>query len=167
MTELETACSSPKSCGCSARADATSARRGESTSFEPAKSTSFEPAKSTSFERAEPRVLPLDSLPPSGDAEGRAFGWSRPRSFAYLISSDGALELISHLHIELRRTDGADETPPTLPRVGVSLELPRALQTARWFGLGPHENYPDRRAGAPPRRRGARLGGVRLCPRGE
>lgn len=35
-----------------------------------------------------------------------------------------------------------------LPRVGVRIELPRTFTEVRWWGLGPHENVPDRLAGA-------------------
>jgi beta-galactosidase len=35
-----------------------------------------------------------------------------------------------------------------LARVGTALELPPGLVEAEWFGLGPHESYPDRQRGA-------------------
>jgi beta-galactosidase len=35
-----------------------------------------------------------------------------------------------------------------LPRVGVMLTLPARFDRVRWFGRGPHENYPDRAASA-------------------
>ncbi len=35
-----------------------------------------------------------------------------------------------------------------LPRVGVMFQLPRGFETVRWFGRGPHENYPDRKSSA-------------------
>ena len=35
-----------------------------------------------------------------------------------------------------------------LPRVGVRFSLPPQFTHVRWFGRGPHENYPDRNAGA-------------------
>ena len=35
-----------------------------------------------------------------------------------------------------------------LPRIGVRLALPREVNWMRWFGRGPHENYPDRNASA-------------------
>ena len=35
-----------------------------------------------------------------------------------------------------------------LPRVGVMFQLPRGFESVRWFGRGPHENYPDRNASA-------------------
>lgn len=36
-----------------------------------------------------------------------------------------------------------------LPRAGMRLCLPESFQSARWYGRGPHENYPDRETGAP------------------
>ena len=30
-------------------------------------------------------------------------------------------------------------------RVGLSFQVPRALEQVVWFGLGPHETYPDRK----------------------
>ncbi len=35
-----------------------------------------------------------------------------------------------------------------LPRIGVVLRADRTLEQLRWYGLGPHETYSDRRAGA-------------------
>ena len=35
-----------------------------------------------------------------------------------------------------------------VPRVGVELHLPRALENLTWFGRGPQENYADRKLGA-------------------
>ena len=43
------------------------------------------------------------------------------------------------------------EVPPELadlPRVGVTFTVPGRFERMRWFGRGPHENYPDRRASA-------------------
>ncbi|MCU1353036.1 MAG: beta-galactosidase [Acidimicrobiales bacterium] len=40
---------------------------------------------------------------------------------------------------------------PSLPRVGLSVEVPRTFDEVHWYGRGPHECYPDRD-------RGARLG---------
>jgi beta-galactosidase len=47
-----------------------------------------------------------------------------------------------------------DETvvlPPTwrdLPRIGMGLRLPAGFERFTWLGLGPHENYRDRRSGS-------------------
>lgn len=35
------------------------------------------------------------------------------------------------------------ENLPPLPRLGLQMALPETLNTALWFGRGPHENYPD------------------------
>jgi beta-galactosidase len=40
------------------------------------------------------------------------------------------------------------ENLPFVPRVGVELILPKALETLTWYGRGPHENYVDRKTGA-------------------
>ncbi|MHA2939084.1 beta-galactosidase [Vibrio sp. RC27] len=37
---------------------------------------------------------------------------------------------------------------PSLPRVGVELGLNRQPESVNWYGRGPHENYPDRKASA-------------------
>ncbi len=37
---------------------------------------------------------------------------------------------------------------PVLPRVGLQMRLPGALDRFAWYGRGPHENYPDRKESA-------------------
>jgi beta-galactosidase len=37
---------------------------------------------------------------------------------------------------------------PELPKVGVCAKIPAGYNRINWFGLGPHESYPDRCAGA-------------------
>ena len=37
--------------------------------------------------------------------------------------------------------------PPTLPRIGLYTRLPAALNTVRWYGRGPEENYRDFKEG--------------------
>jgi beta-galactosidase len=37
---------------------------------------------------------------------------------------------------------------PELPRVGISAAIPACYNSIKWFGLGPHEAYPDRCAGS-------------------
>ena len=49
------------------------------------------------------------------------------------------------------RVDNQFAVPPALadlPRLGVQLELAPGFEHLEWFGLGPHENYSDRKAGA-------------------
>jgi beta-galactosidase len=41
-----------------------------------------------------------------------------------------------------------DPSLPELPRVGVTAEIPAHYRNIRWFGAGPHESYPDRKASA-------------------
>ncbi|MDR0374906.1 MAG: DUF4981 domain-containing protein [Treponema sp.] len=41
-----------------------------------------------------------------------------------------------------------DPTLPELPRVGVTAQIPALYDAVAWLGEGPHEAYPDRRAGA-------------------
>ena len=36
----------------------------------------------------------------------------------------------------------------TLPRIGLKLALAGEMEQVNWYGLGPHENYPDRKASA-------------------
>jgi beta-galactosidase/beta-glucuronidase len=38
--------------------------------------------------------------------------------------------------------------PETLPRIGLQMHLPRALDSVSWYGLGPGESYPDSRQAA-------------------
>jgi len=50
--------------------------------------------------------------------------------------------------VENRFEPGTDDLPE-IPRFGMSLTLPATLDRVEWFGRGPHENYWDRRTGAP------------------
>jgi beta-galactosidase len=63
------------------------------------------------------------------------------------------------LHVQQRelRSDGSvvyrhrvtvPDQHAALPRIGVRFELPNEYGYVRWFGRGPHENYPDRKASA-------------------
>ncbi|ENM5739613.1 beta-galactosidase [Vibrio mimicus] len=60
----------------------------------------------------------------------------------YRINGGGEI----HIEVEVN----ACHALPSLPRVGMRLQLPKpdAAQQVRWFGRGPHENYPDRRLSA-------------------
>ena len=42
-----------------------------------------------------------------------------------------------------------DKEVTDVPRLGVRMQVPGALQMLSWFGHGPHESYVDRKAGAP------------------
>jgi beta-galactosidase len=57
------------------------------------------------------------------------------------VHHDGAGLVVTH-NVEI--PDHLDD----LPRVGVRLHLGSGVHAVEWLGLGPHENYTDRRAGA-------------------
>jgi beta-galactosidase len=50
--------------------------------------------------------------------------------------------------VEYRHTVIVPEDLDDLARVGVTFALPARFNRLRWFGRGPHENYPDRQASA-------------------
>jgi beta-galactosidase len=57
------------------------------------------------------------------------------------VSDDGRSVVYMHrVRVPQRLVD--------LPRVGVRFSLPGRFRELRWFGRGPHENYPDRNASA-------------------
>jgi beta-galactosidase len=56
------------------------------------------------------------------------------------VRSDGGVEYRHHVTVP--------EPLAGLPRIGVRFALPAEFSYVRWFGRGPHENYPDRNAGA-------------------
>ncbi|MDR0623895.1 MAG: DUF4981 domain-containing protein [Treponema sp.] len=59
-----------------------------------------------------------------------------------ITEGDGAGPLILDFTFDL------DPALPELPRVGVTAKIPAVYDRVAWFGEGPHESYPDRRAGA-------------------
>ncbi|HAR65563.1 MAG TPA: beta-galactosidase [Lentisphaeria bacterium] len=70
-------------------------------------------------------------------ASERAFVWDQQICFL----DDG--------RIAFSNTIQCDESLPSLARMGVSFSLAAGYEQLSWFGRGPHENYPDRNAGAP------------------
>lgn len=69
------------------------------------------------------------------------FGFGIEAEYLYTISGSGAIRL------EVRgRPQG--RFPSTLPRIGLQLHLENCLERVEWFGLGPHESYPDSRMSA-------------------
>ncbi|MEZ4869530.1 MAG: glycoside hydrolase family 2 TIM barrel-domain containing protein [Caldilineaceae bacterium] len=59
----------------------------------------------------------------------------------YLIYPNGTIDLQAQV------TPGGVQ-PQSLPRMGLTMTLPAALENFTWFGRGPHESYADRQAGA-------------------
>lgn len=51
------------------------------------------------------------------------------------------------VHVEATPRDWLKDLE-TLPRVGLTLQLPGSFEQVTWRGLGPHENYPDRQESA-------------------
>ncbi len=47
--------------------------------------------------------------------------------------------------VDFRQTYNPEGTLPELPRLGSAFTADKSLTEFEWFGLGPHENYPDRR----------------------
>ena len=50
--------------------------------------------------------------------------------------------------VEYHHTVVVPEALADLPRVGATFQVPARFGQVRWFGRGPHENYPDRKASA-------------------
>jgi beta-galactosidase len=59
----------------------------------------------------------------------------------YQFSSDGALE------VNMRYQPEQKTIKPLLPRFGMSLAVPAAMNNVRWYGRGPQETYWDRKTG--------------------
>ena len=72
------------------------------------------------------------------------------------LHSRPADELVAHrVQVErddhgttYRHTVEVPEELADLPRIGVRFELPSRFRELRWYGRGPHENYPDRNRSA-------------------
>lgn len=60
--------------------------------------------------------------------------------WSYQFNPQG--ELILDIDVEVARG------LPSLPRVGLEFALPLFERNIKWYGRGPHENYPDRKVGA-------------------
>lgn len=58
----------------------------------------------------------------------------------YRVDEMGTLKVSHSLQLSRRL--------PPLPRIGILLKCPRELRQVQWFGLGPHENYVDRKSSA-------------------
>ncbi len=73
---------------------------------------------------------------PGIEREGLAFSQS------FRMLKNGALEAVFEYQVPAAFRD--------LPRLGLNLELPGVMRNVEYFGLGPFENYCDRRAGVWP-----------------
>ncbi len=60
----------------------------------------------------------------------------------YRILAEGKIEVDNRVSFE-----GFEEIQ-TLPRIGLKMALAEGMENIQWYGRGPHENYPDRKASA-------------------
>lgn len=67
------------------------------------------------------------------------FTWE-DTTVTYRMRKDGMLGVRAHFH--------GKKGYPSLPVFGLAFELPEQVSRFSWYGRGPWENYPDRRAGA-------------------
>lgn len=77
-------------------------------------------------------------------APGLAEALAMRQTMRYRIDGRGTITL-SH---DVRATGSRVGTLPYLPRVGVAVRVPAAMEEFTWYGTGPHETYSDRRSGA-------------------
>lgn len=69
-------------------------------------------------------------------------------------ASDGRLEVRytfvkePRIGVEMSYEPGQKDAKPLMPRFGMRLAVPKALDRVSWYGRGPHESYPDRKIGA-------------------
>jgi beta-galactosidase len=62
-------------------------------------------------------------------------------SILYVIYGDGRILVYNKFEIE-------KGTLPNIPKVGISMQIPKEFDAMTWFGRGPHENYLDRKSSA-------------------
>jgi beta-galactosidase len=65
------------------------------------------------------------------------------QSITYRIHRNGRIQVSNHVV-----PDKFIRNIPSLPRVGLSLQLEPALDIIEYYGRGPFENYPDRKSGS-------------------
>ncbi|PMP06753.1 beta-D-galactosidase [Vibrio breoganii] len=61
-------------------------------------------------------------------------------NWQYRISPEGQIELTVNVYL----ANGL----PCLPRIGLEFAVPKGPKAVQFYGLGPHENYPDRKLSA-------------------
>ena len=79
---------------------------------------------------SEARVVLETRLAPAGQA------WGVRCTYSYCFDADGRLALVVE-----GRPEG--EAPATFARVGLAMALAQTFNEVSWYGLGPHETYPD------------------------
>jgi len=59
---------------------------------------------------------------------------------SYRIHADGTVEVCNRVDARVGL--------PLLPRIGVTFQVPAAMERLQWYGRGPHESYADRKSSA-------------------
>lgn len=83
------------------------------------------------------------------EIESIVHGADVPRAnvtYEYAVLKSGDLLLT----VDMRPTDSLQASVPTLPRIGVSLDVPTSLDRVGWYGRGPGGSFPDRPGGMQP-----------------
>ena len=65
-----------------------------------------------------------------------------------LLNYEGVYTVYGSGDITLENRFRVAEDAPPLPKVGLSLQVPAAMDQLAWYGRGPHETYADRLTGA-------------------
>jgi beta-galactosidase len=76
----------------------------------------------------------------AGEKAAKGFENTRLGAFSLDIKEEG-----DHLVMDI--VFDLDPALPELPKIGISARIPSGFDRIEWFGLGPEESYPDRRAG--------------------
>ena len=80
------------------------------------------------------------------------------KSFGNWLAKDWKRCGLDTLHIPMKMEQQGNEltfmfeipdTLPSLPRLGIVIELPRDYEELLWYGRGPWDNYPDRKQSCP------------------
>ena len=74
-------------------------------------------------------------------------------TYEYLVLGSGDVVTT----VEMKPTPALEAAVTTLPRIGVKMDVPRAMDHVRWYGRGPGGSFPDRTGGQLP---GVYEGGV-------
>jgi beta-galactosidase len=65
------------------------------------------------------------------------------------LMSEQVFTVLSSGDVVLASTVNVSPGLPPLPRIGWTMTLPAGFERFTWYGRGPHENYVDRKVGAP------------------
>lgn len=65
------------------------------------------------------------------------------------FNSELSYTILPHGTVKVQASIIPSDSSLILPKLGFIMALPQTLDQVKWFGRGPGENYPDRRAGSP------------------